>query len=63
MDVILGIIIFITGYIVSPNVGNGVYKAESQHSSLEECQIAKHGLDAVCSADAPYTMFVNTEEE
>ena len=32
MDVILGIIIFITGYIVSPNVGNGVYKAESQHS-------------------------------
>jgi hypothetical protein len=64
MEVILGIVIFITGYIANPShVGNGLYKAESHHSSLEECQIARHGLDAVCTTEAPYIMFVNTEEE
>ncbi len=64
MEVIIGIIIFISGYIANPDhTSHGLYQAESHHSSLEECQIARHGLDAVCTTEAPYIMFVNTEEE
>ena len=42
---------------------HGSYSQYSTHSTLEECQIAKHGLDAVCVGDSPSHLYINDEAE
>ena len=38
-----------TSYLVNPSwFDHGSYTQDTIHATLEECQIAKHGLDAIC---------------
>ena len=53
-----------TSYLVMPSwFDHGSYSQYSTHSTLEECQIAKHGMDAVCVGDSPSHLYVNDEAE
>ena len=53
-----------TSYLVNPSwFDSGSYRYESTHSTLEECQIAKHGMDGVCAGDSPSHLYVNEETE
>ena len=53
-----------TSYLVMPSwFDHGSYSQYSTHSTLEECQIAKHGMDAVCAGDSPSHLYVNEEAE
>ena len=53
-----------TSYLVNPSwFDSGSYSQYSTHSTLEECQIAKHGMDAICVGDSPSHLYVNAETE
>jgi hypothetical protein len=53
-----------SSYLVMPSwFDSGSYSYDSTYSSLEECQIAKHGMDAVCAGDSPSHLYVNEEAE
>jgi hypothetical protein len=53
-----------SSFLVMPSwFDSGSYRYESTHSTLEECQIAKHGMDAVCAGDSPSHLYVNEETE
>ena len=53
-----------SSYLVMPSwFDHGSYSQYSTHSTLEECQIAKHGLDAVCVGDSPSHLYINDEAE
>ena len=53
-----------SSYLVMPSwFDSGSYRYDSTYSSLEECQIAKHGMDAVCAGDSPSHLYVNEEAE
>ena len=54
----------LSSFLVMPSwFDSGSYRYESTHSTLEECQIAKHGMDAVCAGDSPSHLYVNEETE
>ena len=49
-----------TSYLVMPSwFDHGSYTQDTTHATLEECQIAKHGLDAICVGDSPSHLYVN----
>lgn len=53
-----------SSFLVMPSwFDSGSYRYESTHSTLEECQIAKHGMDALCAGDSPSHLYVNEEAE
>ena len=53
-----------TSYLVMPSwFDHGSYTQDSTHATLEECQIAKHGLDAICVGDSPSHLYINDEAE
>ena len=53
-----------SSFLVMPSwFDSGSYSYDSTDSSLEECQIAKHGMDAVCAGDSPSHLYVNEETE
>ena len=53
-----------SSFLVMPSwFDSGSYSYDSTYSSLEECQIAKHGMDAVCAGDSPSHLYVNEEAE
>jgi hypothetical protein len=53
-----------SSFLVMPSwFDHGSYSHSSTHSSLEECQIAKHGMDAICLGDSPSQLYVNDEVE
>ena len=53
-----------SSYLVMPSwYEHGSYSQYSTHSSLEECQIARHGMDAICLGDSPSQLYVNDEVE
>jgi len=64
--IVLATLVFttFTSYLVMPSwFDHGSYSQYSTHSTLEECQIAKHGLDAVCVGDSPSHLYINDEAE
>ena len=53
-----------SSYLVMPSwFDSGSYSRYSTHSTLEECQLVKHGMDAVCVGDSPSHLYVNDEAE
>ena len=53
-----------SSYLVMPSwFDHGSYSQYSTHSTLEECQLVKHGMDAVCVGDSPSHLYVNDETE
>jgi hypothetical protein len=53
-----------TSYIVMPLwFDHGFYSHSSTHSTLEECQIAERGLDAICVGDSPVHLYINNDTE
>jgi hypothetical protein len=67
---VLATLVFTTfsSYLVNPQwFDHGSYSQYSTHSTLEECQLAKYGTDAICVGDSPfqwwYTLYVNDEAE
>ena len=53
-----------SSYLVMPSwFDHGSYSQYSTHSTLEECQLVKHGMDAICVGDSPYHLYVNDEAE
>lgn len=52
-----------TSYLVNPSwFDHGSYSLTSTHSTLEECQLVKHGMDAVCTTgDSPSHLYVNED--
>ena len=53
-----------TSYLVMPSwFDSGSYGYDSTHATLEECQIAKHGMDAVCAGDSPSHLYINEDAE
>lgn len=53
-----------SSFLVMPSwFDSGSYRYESTHSTLEECQLAKHGMDALCAGDSPSHLYVNEETE
>jgi len=54
----------LSSFLVMPSwFDHGSYSHSSTHSSLEECQISKHGMDAICVGDSPSQLYVNDEVE
>ena len=53
-----------TSFLVMPSwFDHGSYSQYSTHSSLEECQLSKHGMDAICVGDSPSYLYINDEAE
>ena len=53
-----------SSYLVMPSwFDHGSYSQYSTHSTLEECQLVKHGTDAICVGDSPSYLYVNDETE
>jgi len=53
-----------SSYLVMPSwFDHGSYSQYSTHSTLEECQLVKHGMDAICVGDSPSYLYVNDETE
>ena len=51
-----------SSYLVMPSwFDSGSYSQYSTHSTLEECQLVKHGMDAVCVGDSPSHLYINDE--
>ena len=51
-----------SSYLVNPQwFDHGSYSQYSTHSTLEECQLAKYGTDAICVGDSPSHLYVNDE--
>ena len=51
-----------SSYLVMPSwFDHGSYSQYSTHSTLEECQLAKYGTDAICVGDSPSHLYVNDE--
>ena len=51
-----------SSYLVMPSwFDHGSYSQYSTHSTLEECQLVKHGMDAFCVGDSPSHLYVNDE--
>jgi hypothetical protein len=61
---VLATLVFTTfsSYLVNPQwFDHGSYSQYSTHSTLEECQLAKYGPDAICVGDSPSHLYVNDE--
>tara|TARA_R110000824_G_C14777295_1_gene631577 strand:+ start:246 stop:530 length:285 start_codon:yes stop_codon:yes gene_type:complete len=61
---VLATLVFTTfsSYLVNPQwFDHGSYSQYSTHSTLEECQLAKYGTDAICVGDSPSHLYVNDE--
>lgn len=60
-----------TSYLVMPSwFDHGSYSHYSTHSTLEECQLVKYGMDAICvegalspNGDSPSHLYINDEAE
>ncbi len=53
-----------TSYLVMPSwFDSGSYSHYSTHSNLEECQLSKQGMDAICVGDSPSHLYINDEAE
>ena len=62
--IVLATLVFTTfsSYLVNPQwFDHGSYNQYSTHSTLEECQLAKYGTDAICVGDSPSHLYVNDE--
>ena len=60
MEVLIAIVSAVfSSYTVSPDLySHGPYEYEAEYSSVEECQIDSYGVDAICTTEAPYQMYV-----
>lgn len=53
-----------TSYLVMPSwFDSGSYSYDSTYATLEECQLAQHGMDAVCAGDSPAHLYINDDAE
>jgi hypothetical protein len=51
-----------TSYLVMPSwFDHGSYSQSSTHATLEECQLVKHGMDAVCVGESPSHLYINDD--
>mgnify|MGYP003656911975 CR=1 FL=1 len=71
--IVIATLLFTTfsSYLVNPQwFDHGSYSQTSTHSTLEECQLVKHGMDAICvegglspTGESPFDLHVNDEAE
>jgi len=64
MEVLIAIVSAVfSSYTVSPDLySHGPYEYEAEYSSVAECQIDSYGVDAICTTEAPFQMYVLSDQ-